>query len=320
MRLAYRGVIGVVALLVMGCGSATKIGTPCKADGDCNVVGQRCAPGLNGGAKVCTKPCTANSGASGCPVGYDCGVTDPAIGTTCNKVAYAVDAQGAPVLYGKSCVLDAGVCNNTGDPNSAPTCRKNKDPKANPPAPLEADPDAFCTGSCNSDDDCPSAFRCGTDWDMVKKCLRRSMCDGCVINENCPSQFPICVKGSDGKGYCSKGCNGDMDCPGAAAMFLWSICDNAQDVTGAVLKACLPRAGGCVKNGELCDPCRTNDDCKMGSTCVFNDATFERFCSKRCTSDAGCGGPNNTKCDVNGYKICTAMPDFYSGALTCWPE
>jgi hypothetical protein len=319
MRLAYLGVLGVV-LVGFGCGSPTKIGTPCQKDGDCNVVGQRCVPSLNGGPKVCTKPCSSNTGATGCPVGFDCGVTDPAVGPTCNKVSYAVDASGAPVLFGKSCSLDTAVCNGTGDPNAAPSCRKGRDPLADPPAPLEVDPSAYCTGSCNSDDDCPSAFRCDTDWDMTKKCLLRSICDACVINENCPSDFPVCVKGSDGNGFCSKSCNGDQDCPGAAAMLLWASCQPAVDVTGAGLNACTPRAGACVKNGELCDPCRTTSDCKDGYTCVTNDSNHERFCTKRCTNDNGCGGPNGTKCDSTGYRVCTAMPDFYPRMLTCWPE
>src|SRR5262245_5602745 len=124
MRLAYTMVVGTLFLFTAGCPSPTKIGTPCQRDGDCNVIGQRCVPGLNGAPKVCTKTCSSNTGDTGCPVGYDCGVTDSGVGTTCNKVAYSVDTNGDPVLYGKSCSLDSNVCNGTGDPNASPACRK----------------------------------------------------------------------------------------------------------------------------------------------------------------------------------------------------
>ena len=54
---------------------ATAIGTPCLADKDCNVKGQRCVAQPSG-TKICTHACAGQTGAQGCPIGYDCSAAD----------------------------------------------------------------------------------------------------------------------------------------------------------------------------------------------------------------------------------------------------
>src|SRR5439155_5305016 len=87
MRIAWLLALAMLA----GCTRATAIGTPCVVDKDCNVKGQRCVSA--DGAKICTHACTAQAGASGCPIGYDCTPADAthASDLTCNKERYAFD-------------------------------------------------------------------------------------------------------------------------------------------------------------------------------------------------------------------------------------
>src|SRR4051812_29313434 len=83
--------------------ATTVIGTKCGSDGDCNVAGQKCVAALAGtGPKICTRPCTGEYGAMGCPIDYDCRSAD---GTAfyCLKAPYTVDGSGTPVLFSKTC-------------------------------------------------------------------------------------------------------------------------------------------------------------------------------------------------------------------------
>src|SRR5579862_2284531 len=115
MRLSYL----TIMLAALGCsGSApVLIGGACKTDGDCNAVftlpdgtkaKESCVAGLvNGmptGPKICTHACSGEFGDKGCPIGYDCTVSDPNLGLTCNKAPYTVDpSTGVPALFGKAC-------------------------------------------------------------------------------------------------------------------------------------------------------------------------------------------------------------------------
>lgn len=124
----------VASLMSSACNKpATKIGTACKKDGDCNVDGQRCVK------EICTKACAGQFGDKGCPIGYNCTIGDAAVGLTCNKVPFGVDEMGTPLLFGKSCATNAGACGATGDPNGAPACRVAENPRV-PGTPLVADP------------------------------------------------------------------------------------------------------------------------------------------------------------------------------------
>ncbi len=296
------------AFLAIGCsGATTKIGTTCHSDGDCNVAGQKCVAGLIAGQptgpKICTHPCTGEFGDNGCPIGYDCTVSDQAIGTTCNVVPYAVDpTTGAPVLFGKSCVT-ATDCMGTGDNNAMPMCRYAEDPGMLG-SPIKTDSNAYCTGSCAADSDCPLLFQCIADYDKVMKCVKRSLCDACTINDDCPQDFPFCVPTSDGSNahYCTKECGTPGDCPGAAQSVNYMRCIPGTDVSNRPGDYCFHAYGACVGHGQVCDPCRSQTDCKQsgspaGLVCITNMTSLERMCSKGCNSDADCTGPNTSSCD-----------------------
>jgi hypothetical protein len=326
------------AALVAGCTKATVIGTPCMADGDCNVAGQVCAPGLGGGASICTRKCTGQTGPEGCPVGYDCFPTDPAKGSTCNRVRYEFDATtGAPLLFGRDCALDYLACANAGSANANPVCRKIFDFSGDPPTPVEIDPNAYCTGACETDADCPLDFLCDVDVDGARLCLRRDQCAPCTVDANCPTSNPLCVPTRDGTArYCTKSCAFRSDCGGVQNTAL--TCAETTNAAGTPLLACLHRFGACKGEGNMCDPCRTDADCeKTQSTCITNSATGERFCSKRCTSDAACSGAAGTvatACDNTDFYDPNLNPGGRSlglcngdvehvepGLFSCWmPE
>jgi hypothetical protein len=319
-----------LSLSFLGCTKATVIGTPCMADADCNVSGQVCAPGFNGGASICTRKCSANTGTNGCPVGYDCFPTDTAKGATCNKTLYEVDAAGKPLLFGVDCAVDQGKCAAVGSGNAQPVCRKIEDPSSDPPAPVELDPNAYCSGACTGDFDCPLDFYCDTDYDGAQRCLRRTVCSPCTSDLNCPKENPVCVPTKDGSSrYCTKSCNTTGDCGGVQNTAL--SCEQTTSVAGASLFACLHRYGACVGEGYICDPCRKKSDCaKSSSSCIINGSTGERFCSKRCTSDASCTNTGLVKAacdnDESGVPrgeyplgICNGDADHqYIGLFSCW--
>jgi hypothetical protein len=339
LGLAYLAPL-LLAALPLGCTKATVIGTPCMVDKDCNVKDQVCAPGFNGGASICTRKCTANTGATGCPIGYDCFPTDAAKGMTCNKSLYEVDAvSGKPLLIGVDCSSSNDVCTSTGSAAQSISCRRVSD-NGDPPMPVDFDPNAYCTATCATDADCPLDFVCEADFDMQTKCLRRTLCTPCTVDGNCGMLFPICVPTADGSArYCSKTCGGNGDCGGVSNTALTCAASTSSD--GSAVMACLHRAGRCVGEGNICDPCRFDTDCaKSGSSCLENIGTLERFCTKSCTSDATCAGgavasacdnkhigsasdPNGMSfgfCngDVNHDYIAPGYPGPEGGLFSCW--
>lgn len=312
----------------VGCKGATIIGTSCKSDGDCNVDGQVCAPGFSGGPSICTRKCTGNTGASGCPIGYDCFPTDESKGMTCNKVRYEFDAAGLPTLFGKDCSLDNSVCGTVGSTNPGVTCRKISDGQ-DPPMPVASDPNAFCTGSCEGDGDCPLDLRCAEDYDGVKKCLRRTLCSECRVDENCPEG--VCVPNTNdvpGR-YCSKLCNNTNDCGGNQNTAY--ACRYTTNNLGADVLACVQRFGSCTGAGQVCDPCRKTSDCTAPDTgCIYISATGEGYCSKECNQDSDCaGGTVEAECDnddvynpnTNPYGMSLGYcqgKDASPGQLSCY--
>lgn len=332
---AFALVSALSGLASVGCTKPTVIGTACTMDKDCNVEGQVCVAGYNGGPSICTKKCTSNTGAMGCPIGFDCYPVDPAKGSTCTKSLYEVDATtGKPKLIGLDCSTSNDVCLLTGSTNPAQVCRRIPDESSDPPVPVDFDPNAYCSGQCANDNECPLDFYCDTDYDMKMRCLRRTFCSPCTVDLNCPSEFPICVPTKDGKSrYCTKACGGTGDCGGVQNSA--QTCGASKSAAGADVQVCLHRFGACVGEGNICDPCRKKEDCaKTSASCIFNSATKEGFCSKRCTNDNSCaGGTVPSGCDntdiasqanPNGMSlgICNGDPSHTSpGLFSCWlPE
>lgn len=327
-----RSTLAALSLLLClsACTKPTVIGTACKTTGDCNVKGQVCAPGQGGGASICTHACSSQSGETGCPVGFDCFPSDATLGMTCNKAQYEVTLTGAPLLIGVDCSKNDSVCTALGSTNAAPSCRKLEDPVKKMPNPI--DPAAFCTGACTEDAGCPLQFACLTDYDSVKKCLRRELCSECVINDNCPTDNPLCIPTKDGAShYCSKSCGKGGDCGGIQNTAF--ICDFATDSTGAQVAACTHRYGACVGKGVVCDPCRSNADCThAGNSCYANVATGEAFCIKGCKADADCSSSTvpGVACDNTDVYDPSKNPGGMSneicnggaqpGLLSCWQQ
>ncbi|HEY7956033.1 MAG: hypothetical protein ACHQ17_03725 [Polyangia bacterium] len=317
MRHAYLTLLLPLALL-FGCKGTTKIGASCHADGDCNVAGQKCV------ASICTHACAGQFGDQGCPIGFNCTAATPGAGLTCNKVPFSVDDGGVPLLFDKSCSTDSTVCDSTGDPNPTPSCRKAEDPTM-PGKPIPgADAHAYCTGVCATDGDCPFNMYCGADYDGAMKCLERQQCADCQYDDNCPANFACATTPKDMKKYCLPRCNAQYDCPGAAQSINYLTCDLNVGV-------CIPKYGSCVGGGEICDPCRVKADCaKTSTSCITNDLTGESMCSKRCSDDTTCAGPNGATCDDTDIPsasnpsgmsigICTGdKMHMFPGVFSCW--
>jgi hypothetical protein len=331
-----------LAVAAAACTRATVIGTPCDVDRDCNVPGQRCVAGPGGTPRICTHACNAQTGANGCPIGYDCAPADPTRpdDLTCNRETYAFDAlTGAPLLFGKDCSLYGGTtqaewdvgCARSGDPAANPTCRHAPDPdsRATPTAPVRNDAHAYCTGACAADSDCPVEMRCAVDYDGLQKCLRRQFCDPCLINDDCAfGEFTACVPTADGSSrYCSKPCGAAFDCGGVQGHFL--SCTESTDALGQPGLYCLHKFGACVGTGEICDPCRADTDCKVGTRCLLNLATGERMCTRPCMLDSECASNKPTGCDYGPPPVNPGDPIYTDlctgdalhqnpGVLTCF--
>lgn len=318
-----------VLVLLAAC-DATKIGTPCNTTSNCNLKDQLCAGG------ICTRSCRGQYGDVGCPVGYNCAIVDEALGLTCNKVPFAVDDRDAMLLFGKSCATDPDACYNTGDPNPSPTCRRGAmpvklDKPLDPLRSLENDPLAYCTGGCETDKDCPFTMICATDYDHQKRCLLRERCSACAYNDNCPLHAPACVPARDGiSNYCTSICNSDSDCPGALQTAYYLTCQPGQDTNGNIGRFCFHKFGSCVGQGNVCDPCRKNEDCTAADTfCHYEGTTGERFCTKTCAAHSACTSPNMTSCGIGfQFKDDFGQPVvlfFCTGAgnvqpvFSCWP-
>jgi hypothetical protein len=324
-----------------GCARATAIGTPCVADKDCNVKGQRCVAQPSGGISICTHACSGQTGAQGCPVGYDCSAADASSPSalTCNQESFAIDAAtGVPLLFGKDCSLQAGTtqaewdvaCAGSGDPAPSPTCRHAADPDshATPRAPIRNDAHAYCTAGCARDSDCPVDMLCGADYDGVTKCVRRGFCDPCWMNDNCTGDDDACVPTSDGSArYCTKSCAAASDCGGVQGHFL--SCAATTDSLGTSATFCLHKFGACVGTGQICDPCRSDGDCGNDTRCIDNLATGERMCTKPCGLDAECASDKPTGCDAGPPPVNPGDPTYtgqctgdsthsYPGVLTCF--
>lgn len=231
--------------------------TPLGAEGDPCKAGDECASGICF-AKACATACSDNSG---CAKDQDC-VSDDGKRMLCKTRTYADD-------IGQFCGID-GTC--TG---KATQCIGGKGYGS-----------AYCTATCATDLDCPSRYYCRELSDKKKYCVTRAYCGRCHHDDMCPAGHS-CVKHGKQK-HCLKVCTkGSTECPRFAE------CKDSGDGKTYV---CHHKAGRCVGDASMCDPCITGEDCDKDAYCLTFTATKEQFCSKNCATNKCAGQGTALKC------------------------
>jgi hypothetical protein len=143
---------------------------------------------------------------------------------------------------------------------------------------------ARCAAACNDDTDCPMDHSCEDVAKDQRVCRIRAFCSTCDHDGQCGAG-QACVE-SGGQRFCSKACTaGSTECPRYAA---------CSDVGGGDFR-CVHKAGGCVGDGGLCEPCTGSHDCAVGGQCLTYTHTKESFCSSACAG--GC--PSGYECNAN---------------------
>lgn len=311
--------VGGVLLGLGGCGEELKaVGEPCTADLDCleascHVSGVCAAatPLARGASCTADAQCKSLACAAGvcaagvaedgavCAAGAECASENcdkGVCGLRLDGTACTADAQcEGGVCYSGACTSS---CKKSDDCPSGSECRTDdgkrlicikpgyKTGMGSPCAPVYSCPGdlkctpfsaaapaatASCTGSCKTDLDCPAAFRCAGDGGD-KSCVRRGFCDPCLHDGQCAA--PLKCADFGGSKICSLPCTaGSTECP------RFADCKAASDGNSY----CMHKAGACTKGGDLCDPCRTDDNCK-GNVCLTLNSTKESFCGSSCSS------------------------------------
>lgn len=168
-----------------------------------------------------------------------------------------------------------------------------------------SDGDAYCTRyDCESDLDCGPSHYCGNanvgpNADSVKRtvrqvqkvCLRRDYCAPCTSDFDCvPTIGGVkthCVPDDNLQGFCAPECVENKNCA-----------YDAKCVDGGLgLKTCYPRAGKCVGDGSICQPCRSDADCGDDGACVQGQYTTERSCAKKSKIQCKDGATQGTDFD-----------------------
>jgi hypothetical protein len=127
----------------------------------------------------------------------------------------------------------------------------------------------------------------------------------CGGNVNLACNAGLCTPGTKGSAKADEPCDTDAECEsgtcssGACVI----LCEKDADC-GARLN-CQIAAGGCGvcrTNGNIGDPCRANEQCKVGF--CFSDANLpDSICSSDCQNDTPC--PVGGECrDIGGALVC----------------
>ena len=167
---------------------------------------------------------------------------------------------------------------------------------------------SYCTRyDCHSDRECAPTFYCGTinvapNVTTTKPtvgmtttaCIRREYCSPCSADIDCPlldNRKQHCVLDQNSLGLCAPECTASENCNFDAK------CIDA----GIGIKTCYPRAGGCVGDGSLCSPCRSDADCGEDGACVRGQYTTERSCAKKSEIPCKTGSVSGTdfKCPAS---------------------
>ncbi len=226
----------------------------------------------------CTRSCTAQAD---CQKGQDCG-SDDGVRLLCHD-------RGYDAAVGQSCAV-------TGKCPSGLSCRGT-----------QGDAGALCTAACKTDLDCPPRLACMAGADGKRTCRSRGFCHPCQLSDQCaPGYGCLSYKGEK---FCTKACaQGSTECE------MYAECAD----TGGGKTFCLHKAGKCAGAGDLCDPCRSEDDCKAGGFCLTLSVSEEPFCGTDCVTDAcpkgyTCAkvGGTDKQCTPRGATL-LALPSCHS--------
>ncbi|NMC69361.1 MAG: hypothetical protein GYA57_04735 [Myxococcales bacterium] len=234
-----------------------EFGAPCANDGECR--SGICVEGL------CTRACSYRTDCPG--EGWTCAEADDGR-ILCLTTRYT-DGEGR---YGDPCFATA--C----DEAAGFRCIRR----------TEDDPYAYCTHDCTDDRDCPYQMVC-RDGDDGRYCRPRTYCEPCLLDDQCGWANDDCIADDSGARFCSQACDParPTTCP----------TDSACVETEPGRYQCKPAFGRCVGDGELCHPCREDDDCAAGSTCITDRYTRYSFCGSPCRASDEC--PIEFYCDAD---------------------
>lgn len=153
---------------------------------------------------------------------------------------------------------------------------------------------AYCTDKCETSADCPPQYFCRELSDKERYCTKRSFCARCLYDGMCTADRKCVLQGSEK--FCATKCNkGSTECP------MFAECKDPGDGT----YVCTHKAGSCVGNKKLCDPCITEEDCGHNAMCLTYIFSHEAFCGQDCSS-SNC--PTGYQCaDISTDKQC--VPD-----------
>ncbi|MBW2460738.1 MAG: S1 family peptidase [Deltaproteobacteria bacterium] len=295
------------------------LGESCTADDEC--VGGLCGDTSVG--RVCTEECGTLSPEIGCAIGFYCAQTAgcdglcvprsmPTGGTALgNDADCTVDSDCASLfcsdpgdgrarclipcegdtggcISGEVCAALPGSCGGcvpadlvvglrgAGEPCAADTdCRS---------AMCFADEGiSYCSSACAADPDCGDAFHCRTG--ACVRGLRGDLGSGCVANEDCSPEAPICAARGD-VSWCTATCTGSCEAAGFSCF----------DV--GPTSVCAP------DNGLVGEPCAVPADCISG-LCV--DAGAGPVCSEVCSRDRACAAGFECTRTADGVtNVCVA--------------
>lgn len=290
-------------------------------------------------------------------LGVECGTTGDGCGSTldCGGCTNGMCSNNVCIendSTGDSCTSDGqcgsgGAClteSNTGLPGGYCTeqCSSNSGCASN----NCWDENGLCVDSCFSDNECRTNYEC-YDWtgDGIRECGPVANGTGSV-GDSC-SGYTDCSGGQDGfcidnvdfsAGYCTLGCQSDLDCPSGSNCLDSGICvDNCTsscrtgygcyDVDGDGQSECWPSGTGVRSVGESCSRVQ---DCDGDEFAVCARSTQDDpnswpngYCILLCGND-GTTCPAGTECfDPDGtgdnsfcLQTCSSSGDCRSG-YTC---
>jgi hypothetical protein len=270
-RLLFSAALGLALATTGGCsgddGNGSDSGADVPADnatllgfGETCAADAECASGICF-ETTCTHECDLGSE---CPAdGWMCGLADA--GRILCVTTRTTDGDGR---YGDSCFSTS--C----DEAAGFRCIRRTDDDAY----------AYCTHDCTDDRDCPYLMSC-RDGAEGRICRPRTYCEPCILDDQCGYANDDCIPDDAGQKFCSQVCDPvrPSTCPTD------SLCQEIPAGSGRF--QCKPSFGRCVGDGNICEPCRGDDDCNTGGLCITDRYTKISFCGEPCTDSSDCPTP-----------------------------